>query len=256
MTERSPAAQRDTRLCDPEYPPCASFSALPAARLRPATLEDGKRTAAVAGSPPDARPTTGGRAPDPGVDMATKSTASRRTGPAAAMGIGVIAGVLVARVLQHRALEALHLRLAQLEHTAHTQRHTNLAHQQRLHWELLSKAIDDPELAEVLDLYETPVSPKQRRQYLFANALYTNLLFNYRIGNISHEEFFKHVRGFLQNPAVREYWYATRQQRASLADTEEAELGQMVDDLLQQLEEADTEEWWVVGEPPADDGDG
>nr|WP_307082617.1 DUF6082 family protein [Streptomyces canus] len=49
---------------------------------------------------------------------------------------------------------------------------------------------------------------------------------------------------------VREYWYATQQQRASLADTDEAELGKLVDDLLQQLEDSDTEEWWVVGEPP------
>ncbi|WP_308436799.1 DUF6082 family protein [Streptomyces poonensis] len=177
----------------------------------------------------------------------------RGPGPAAAMGIGMIAGVLVTRALHHRALEALHLRLTRLEHTAHTQRHTNLASQQRLHWELLSKAIDDPELAEVLDLYESPVSPKQRRQYLFANALYTNLLLYYRIGNISREEFFKHVRGIFQNPTVRDYWYATRQQRASLADTDEAELGLLVDDLLQQLEEADTDEWWVVGEPPADE---
>nr|WP_320779971.1 DUF6082 family protein [Streptomyces sp. CRN 30] len=185
--------------------------------------------------------------------MVTKKVRPRGPGPAAAVGIGMIAGILVGKALHHRTLEALHLRLSRLERTAHTQRHTNLANQQRLHWELLSKAIDDPELAEVLDLYETPVSARQRRQYLFANALYTNLLFYYRIGNISREEFYKHVRGMFQNPTVREYWYATQQQRASLADTDEAELGLMVDDLLQQLEEADTEEWWVVGEPPADE---
>ncbi|GGQ43942.1 hypothetical protein GCM10010145_10710 [Streptomyces ruber] len=173
--------------------------------------------------------------------------------PAAAVGIGMIAGILIGKALHHRELEAVHLRLTRLEQTAHTQRHTNLTSQQRLHWEMLSKAIDDPELAEVLDLYETSVSPKQRRQFLFANAQYTNLLLYYRIGNISREEFFKHVRGFLQNPTVRDYWYATRQQRASLADTDEAELGLMVDDLLRQLEDADTEEWWVVGEPPTDE---
>jgi hypothetical protein len=147
---------------------------------------------------------------------------------------------------------ALRERLEHLERSAHSQQATNLAAQQRQHWELLSKAIDDPELAEVLDLYEPPVSPKQRRQYLFANALYTNLLLYYRIGNLTRDEFFKHVRGMLQNPIVRDYWYATQQHRASIADTDEAKLGLLVDDLLRQLEDADTEEWWVVGEPPGE----
>ncbi|CAL9582322.1 hypothetical protein SUDANB96_05083 [Streptomyces sp. enrichment culture] len=148
-------------------------------------------------------------------------------------------------------LDALAVRLDQLDQSARARHHADLAQQQRLHWELLSKAIDDPELAEVLDLYEPPVSPKQRRQYLFANALYTNALFYLRIGNITREEFHGYVRGILQNPVVREYWYATRHQRATIADdSDEAELGRLVDDLLAQLEEADTEEWWVVGEPP------
>ncbi|WP_030939556.1 DUF6082 family protein [Streptomyces sp. NRRL S-646] len=182
--------------------------------------------------------------------MATQNFGARVLRSAAALGIGVATGVLATLATQRHALESLRIRLEHLERSAHTQQDTNLATQQRQHWELLSKAIDDPDLAEVLDLYEGGVSPKQRRQYLFANALYTNLLFYYRIGNLSRDEFFKHVRGTFQNPIVREYWHATRQQRASIADTDEAELGMLVDDLLQQLEEADTEEWWVVGEPP------
>ncbi len=41
--------------------------------------------------------------------------------------------------------------------------------------------------------------------------------------------------------------------RASLNDTsEEARLGQMVDGLVRDLDEADTDEWWVVGNPPTD----
>ncbi|WP_344393367.1 DUF6082 family protein [Streptomyces vastus] len=185
--------------------------------------------------------------------MVTQKRGIRRlSSAAAAAGIGMVAGVLATMAAHRHTLESLRLRLEHLEQTAHTQQHTNIANQQRLHWELLSKAIDDPELAEVLDLYEVPVSPKKRRQYLFANALYTNLLFYYRIGNISRDEFFGHVRGIFQNPIVREYWHATQQQRASIANSEEAELGLMVDDLLRQLEEADIDEWWVVGEPPGD----
>ncbi|MFI9615357.1 DUF6082 family protein [Streptomyces sp. NPDC052023] len=159
-------------------------------------------------------------------------------------------GTVLTMAAQHHALASLRLRLEQLEQSAGTEKHINLANQQRQHWELLSKAIDDPELAEVLDLYEVPVSDKQRRQYIFANVLYTNLLFYYRIGNLNREEFLKHARGIFQSPIVREYWYATRQQRASISETDEAELGLLVDELLHQLEEADTEEWWVIGQPP------
>lgn len=39
-----------------------------------------------------------------------------------------------------------------------------VAHQQRLCGELLSRTMDDPELAEVLDAYEGAVSPRKRRQ--------------------------------------------------------------------------------------------
>ncbi|MGI5429106.1 DUF6082 family protein [Streptomyces sp. CA-179760] len=182
--------------------------------------------------------------------MATRNIGIQGLRSAAAAGLGMVAGALVAMAAQKQAMDTLHERLDQLERHARTQQRSNLARQQRQHWELLSKAIDDPELAEVLDIFERPVTPERRRQYLFANALYTNLLCYYRIGNMGRDEFFKHVRGIFQNPIVREYWYATQQQRASLTGTEEAELGRLVDDLLLQLDEADTDEWWVVGEPP------
>jgi hypothetical protein len=171
-----------------------------------------------------------------------------------AAGLGLLTGALATLASQRRALNSLRVRLDRLEaQVASTQHHANLANQQHLHWELLSKAIDSPELAEVLDIFEVPASPQERRQYLFANALYTNLLFYYRIGNLSRDEFFGRVRGLLQNPVVREYWFATRGQRATLPeDSDEAELGRLVDDLLRRLDEADTEEWWVVGEPPTE----
>jgi hypothetical protein len=176
----------------------------------------------------------------------------------AAAGLGMVAGALAALTVQRNTLDALRLRLERLEQAVAAPRHANLAHQQRLHWELLSKellskAIDSPELAEVLDIFEVPASPEKRRQYLFANALYTNLLFYHRIGNLTREEFHGRVRGLLQNPVVREYWYATQGQRATLPDdSDEADLGRMVDELLRQLEEADIDEWWVVGEPPGE----
>ncbi|MFE5814918.1 DUF6082 family protein [Streptomyces sp. NPDC056479] len=171
-----------------------------------------------------------------------------------AAGLGLVTGALAALASQRRTLDSLRVRLDDLEEqVTRTQQHANLANQQHLHWQLLSKAIDSPELAEVLDIFEVPASPQERRQYLFANALYTNLLFYYRIGNLSRDEFFGRVRGLLQNPVVREYWFATRGQRATLPeDSDEAELGRLVDDLLRRLDEADVEEWWVVGEPPSE----
>ncbi|MFF5159201.1 DUF6082 family protein [Streptomyces sp. NPDC000348] len=185
--------------------------------------------------------------------MATQNSGIRGMGAVALAGLGMAAGVLVTVAAQRHTFESLHARLEILEKQSRTRRNADLASQQRQHWELLSKAIDDPELAEVLDIFEVPASPARRRQYLYANALYTNLLFYYRIGNLTKDEFYKRARGTFQNPIVREYWYATQQQRASIVDTEEAEMGLLVDDLLRQLEEAETDEWWVVGEPPAGD---
>lgn len=185
--------------------------------------------------------------------MATQKRATRGWGAITAAGLGLATGALAFLTAQRQAIDSLRVRVEHLEQAAQAQRDTNIAQQQRLHWELLSKAMDDPELAEVLDTYEEAVSAKKQRQYLFANALYTNALCYYRIGNISREEFFGFARGILQNPIFREYWRVTRPHRATLIDTsEEAELGRLVDDLLRQLEEADSDEWWVVGEPPAD----
>lgn len=169
-------------------------------------------------------------------------------------GLGLAAGAVATTAAQRRALDALEARLARMERASRSQRHANLTNQQRLHWELLSKAMDDADLAEVLDAYGEGVSPKRQRQYLYANAMYTNMVLNYRIGNFTREQFHGYVRGMLQNPIAREYWHATQHHRATLdSTTEEAELGLLVDDLLQQLEEADIDEWWVIGdlsEPP------
>ncbi|WP_143676292.1 DUF6082 family protein [Streptomyces sp. TLI_146] len=90
------------------------------------------------------------------------------------------------------------------------------------------------------------MTPQQRRQYLFANALYTNLLISYRIGNRTKEE------SSSTSAAASGSSGAPRSSsgRALQTPTDEAELGKLVDDLLQQLEDADTDEWWVVGEPP------
>ncbi|MFF5497104.1 DUF6082 family protein [Streptomyces aquilus] len=153
-------------------------------------------------------------------------------------GLAVAVGILIA---QQRRLQQL----------SEQQRHIDLANQQRLQWELLSKAMGDPDLAAVLDTHKGVVPPHKHRQFLFANAVYTNALLAYRNGVVDRAELFGHLRGTVQNPIFREYWEATRAARASLApNSVEAQVGRMLDGLIHDLDEADTEEWWVVGEPP------
>lgn len=133
------------------------------------------------------------------------------------------------------------------------QHHTNLARQQRLQWELLSKAMEDPALAAVLDTHDGAIPPAKHRQFLFANALYSNALLAYRIGVVTWEEVHGYLRISCRNPIFREYWDATRPHRASLMSSSvEARVGRMMDSLIRDLDEADTDEWWVVGEPPSE----
>ncbi len=111
--------------------------------------------------------------------------------------------------------------------------------------------MDDPTLAAVLDTYEADIPLEKQRQFLFANALYVNALYFHRIGALTLPELYGHLRVICQNRVFREYWEATRHHRKSLPDTsEESTLGRMMDDLIQELDGADTDEWWVVGEPP------
>ncbi|MFD6416552.1 DUF6082 family protein [Streptomyces sp. NPDC060194] len=136
--------------------------------------------------------------------------------------------------------------------SARRHRETNLIQYQRLHLDLLFKAIDDPDLVAVMDTYGGAVPADTQRQYLMANALYTNMLLAYRVGSVTRKELFGHMRLFFQNSVCREFWLATAPQRASLdPDSEEYSIGRMMDQLLQDLDEAsDNEDWWVVGTPP------
>jgi hypothetical protein len=108
--------------------------------------------------------------------------------------------------------------------------------------------MDDADLAAVLDTYETEIPSRKQRQFLFANAMYTNAVLAYRLGNVSWEGLHGHLRLICQNEIFRQYWEATRHHRASLeASSDEARVGRMVDQLILDLEDA--EEWWVAGTP-------
>ncbi|GGV61751.1 hypothetical protein GCM10010277_66880 [Streptomyces longisporoflavus] len=170
-------------------------------------------------------------------------------GSAAAAGLAFAVGALTVLTAHQYKHGALQLRFAHTEQSRH-EHNTTLIAQQRLQFDMLSKAMDDPDLAAVLDTFDVALDGRTLRQHLFANAVYTNALLFWRIGNFTWEEVHGHLRLICQSPVFRSYWKATRPHRASLLDaSDEARLGRMVDKLIRDLEEADTDEWWVVGEP-------
>ncbi|MEU1054960.1 DUF6082 family protein [Streptomyces sp. NPDC005876] len=183
--------------------------------------------------------------------MATQKAFTRGVGPAA-VGL-VLAATTATLTVRRRRLDAARLRERLLELEELAVRRRALAHQQRMHWELLARAIDDPSLAAVIDTYDKTVPAEKRRQFLYANAWYAYLYHVHRAGLLDREELYTHLREFFQSPLFREYWEASRAQRATLKQTsDEARIGHMVDALVKELDEADTDEWWVVGTPPSD----
>ncbi|MFD7685402.1 DUF6082 family protein [Streptomyces sp. NPDC059781] len=181
--------------------------------------------------------------------MATQNLGLRGRGVATRVGLAFAVGALTA-VVARRALrdEALH------RHGEGDERlQAGFAQQQQLQLYLLDKALEDPDLAAVLSTVEVE-SPTQRRQFLFANALYSNALLAHRIGLVTLEELHGYLRITCRNPIFRSYWEATRPHRASLVESsDEARTGRMVDALIADLDEAETDEWWVVGTPPAEE---
>ncbi|CAA15791.1 hypothetical protein GTY87_29875 [Streptomyces sp. SID7813] len=236
--------------CDPRFPPCASSP--PPRRSAPlGTLEAAAPSIARRSPSADPHSTTGGRSPDSGVDMVTRKNATGRFGSAAAGMLLATAGISLAARRRRREAARMHERLLELEELAI--RRQSLAHQQRMHWELLTRAIDDPSLAEVIDTYDKSIPAERRRQFFYANAWYVNLYHVHRAGLLDQEGLQGRLREFFQSPVFREYWEATRNMRAALdQNSDEARLGLVVDALAKDFEDTDTDEWWVVGTPPHD----
>ncbi|MFE2439325.1 DUF6082 family protein [Streptomyces sp. NPDC059409] len=181
--------------------------------------------------------------------MVTRKNATGRFCSAAAGMLVATAGLTLAA--RRRRLEAERLGLRRLELEEAASRRRALAHQQRMHWELLTRAMDDASLAAVIDTYDKNIPAEKRRQFFYANAWYVNLYYLYEAGLLDQQELFGRLREIFQTPLMREYWEASRAQRATLDESsDETRIGAMVDGLIMELDEADTDEWWVVGTPP------
>ncbi|MFD3500168.1 DUF6082 family protein [Streptomyces sp. NPDC058677] len=182
--------------------------------------------------------------------MATRNFGVQGFGSVAAAGL-MLATATLTMASRQRRLEEARLQVRRMELEEMASRRKALAHQQRMHWELLAKAIDDPSLAEVIDTYDKSIPAAKRRQYFYANAWYVNLYHLYRSGILDQEGLYGHLRELFQSPLLREYWEASKGQRATLKhSSDEARIGRMVDGLIKDLDEAETDEWWVVGTPP------
>jgi hypothetical protein len=183
--------------------------------------------------------------------MATLKCSARRLGSTTLAVLAATATVTLAARQWRSEKARQHERQLELDELAI--RRTALAHQQRMHWELLARAIDDPSLAAVIDTYDQSIPAERRRQFFYANAWYVHLYHLYQAELLDREELYTRLREFFQSPVFREYWEASRHMRASLDDSSvEAQLGHMVDGLVRDLDESDTDEWWVVGDPPSD----
>ncbi|WP_043677986.1 DUF6082 family protein [Streptomyces xylophagus] len=183
--------------------------------------------------------------------MATRKYSAGR------LSIGMAGVLLTTAALtlssRQRRLEEARLEVRRLELEELNSRRAALAHQQRMHWELLAKAIDDPSLASVIDTFDKRIPAEKRRLFFYANAWYVNLFHLHEAGMLDQQELFGRLREIFQSPVMREYWEASRAQRATLKQSsDEARIGQMVDGLITELDEADTDEWWVVGTPPTE----
>lgn len=146
----------------------------------------------------------------------------------------------------------VHVTLRRLEALAREkQRRDTLTEYRRAHQGLIRRATDDPSLLPVLDAYEGDLPADTQRLYLFANDLYQHALHGYQLGVLTLADLHGHLRYIFQSRAMRDYWEATRHHRASLvADSDEAELGRIVDALVAALDDADGDEWWVAGDLP------
>lgn len=95
-------------------------------------------------------------------------------------------------------------------------RRTAEANRGQLHLEILRLAIDDPQLAEVWPPYLPGLSPKQNRQYLYANIIYQFQQTWMRVGGHGDEDVLGTMRYLFTSPIIRDYWKAAARARASL----------------------------------------
>ncbi|NEB00053.1 DUF6082 family protein [Streptomyces sp. SID13726] len=180
--------------------------------------------------------------------MATQTPAgrTRRIGSAVTAGLGLMRAFFTPGARRRRQEETLLGLLGQLTLMTEEIHRANLIQQYRLTLEQMDRMVDDPSMAEVASTL-SGLSEARRRQMIFANRQYGNLLLSHRVGACDWDELLGHLRVLCRNPLFAEYWDRTVEHRRSLpSDSLEAQVGAAVDVMLEELAD-DPDEWWIVG---------
>ncbi|MDH6440786.1 hypothetical protein M2158_009327 [Streptomyces sp. SAI-144] len=187
--------------------------------------------------------------------MATQTPAVHhsRIGSAVASGRGLMRAFFTRGSRRRRQEDILLELLGQLTLMTEEIHRANLIQQYRLTLDQMDRAIDDPALADAASTL-TGLSEVKRRQMIFANRQYGNLLMAHRVGVYSWDELVGHLRVLCRNELFAEYWDRTDEHRRSLpTDSTEARVGAVVDVMIEELGD-DPERWWVVGPGPQGSG--
>ncbi|GCD36566.1 hypothetical protein OEIGOIKO_04330 [Streptomyces chrestomyceticus JCM 4735] len=104
-----------------------------------------------------------------------------------------------------------------------------------LHMDLLKMSIGDPELAEVWPAFAPELTPKENRQYLYANLIYCHSMLAHKLEMLDDREALGHLRYIVRSPAFRGYWESARSMRAEMDPaSHERRFAALVDEALTQ----------------------
>jgi hypothetical protein len=138
--------------------------------------------------------------------------------------------VIGTTAMQRRELAIQRQELSKSHRELHRSTEADL---RRLHMELVKMAIDDPSLAEVWGAFRGEVSPEQRRQYLYANLIFSHHFLNYKLEIVTESEMRGHLRDLVRNPIFRRYWVAAEPGRRHLVEGSiESRFDHLVDEAM------------------------
>ena len=103
----------------------------------------------------------------------------------------------------------------------------------RLHMDLIKIAIDDPSLADVWGDYRTEIPTERRRQYLYANLIFSHMYLMHKLQVADDAEMLGHLRVITKSEIFREYWAEAAGSRVPLAEgSTERIFGLLVDQAI------------------------
>jgi hypothetical protein len=103
----------------------------------------------------------------------------------------------------------------------------------RLHMELIKMAIDDPSLADVWADFRPGIPVERRKQYLYANLIFSHLYLNHKLQVADDAEMLGQLRVITKSQIFREYWAEAEGSRVPLTENSpERIFGLLVEQVL------------------------